>query len=207
MNGSFIDESRDPLRTPPKKKQKRLTFYNKGWEKDEEYKDWLRQKDADNTSARCLWCTKTFSVKFEGVGAVKAHFKSKTHQNSALSQKSSQKIKEFLNVENSNKGMQVAKREVASVYHNVRHGLSYNSLDCTHKLLPVLFSDSQIAKKIHCGRTKSAAIAQSVLGPHSESILVNDLKTAEYFSIASDATSKGEWLRFTLCPIVPFLTD
>ena len=59
-------------------------------------------------------------------------------------------------------------------------------------LRPVLFSDSEIAKKIDCGRTKAAAIAQSVLGPYSESLLVDELKNAEYFSIASDATSKGK---------------
>ena len=57
-----IEESHDPASTPPKKKQKRKCIYKKEWEEKEEYKDWLRQKDNDNTTARCLFDTITFAT-------------------------------------------------------------------------------------------------------------------------------------------------
>lgn len=85
----------------------------------------------------------------------------------------------------------ITKAEVALVYHNVKHGMSYNSLDCMahnmHKLIP----DSAIAAKMTCGRTKASAITRNVLGPYSKEVLTKDLKDTPYFSIGSDASNVG----------------
>lgn len=53
--------------------------------------------------------------------------------------------------------------EITSTYHTVKHSLSYNSMDCFQKLLPLMYADSKIAKNVECGRTKSAAIVCEVL--------------------------------------------
>lgn len=42
-----------------------------------------------------------------------------------------------------------------------------------------------------CGRTKSAAITRSVLGPFSQEKVVSDLKRVDYFAVSSDASNVG----------------
>ncbi|CAG9768290.1 unnamed protein product [Ceutorhynchus assimilis] len=45
------------------------------------------------------------------------------------------------------------------------HNQSYNSLDCSFKLDTKIYTDSKVAVKLSCGRTKSQAIVQNVLPP------------------------------------------
>lgn len=85
----------------------------------------------------------------------------------------------------------IASAEVVLVYHNVKHGLSYNSLDCLAKNIHQIVPDSEIAAKITCGRTKASAITRNVLGPYSQEKLISDLKESHYFSVGSDASNVG----------------
>ena len=77
------------------------------------------------------------------------------------------------------------------MYHSVSHHLSYASLDCGNKLLPKICPDSEIARKISCGRTKASSITEGVLAPKSQELLLEELKGANFFSVASDASNKG----------------
>ncbi|CAH0405229.1 unnamed protein product [Chilo suppressalis] len=54
-----------------------------------------------------------------------------------------------------------------------------------------MYSDSKIAAKLSCGRTKAAVIARNVLAPYAQEQLVSDLKTCDYFSVSSDASNIG----------------
>jgi len=115
------------------------------------------------------------------------------HKNPEEAQKKSVNLKQMLSNETSLEGLEVIRKEVASTYHSVQHGQSYNSLDCYHKLLPVMFPDSPTAQKLRCGRTKATAIVQTVLGPFTETFLVKRLRDVPYFSVCSDATNKGKF--------------
>lgn len=53
-----------------------------------------------------------------------------------------------------------------------------------------LFSDS-LAKKISCGRTECEGIWESVFAPAAQEILLNGIKEAEFFSVSTDASNKG----------------
>lgn len=89
-----------------------------------------------------------------------------------------------------------------SIYHGLRHHHSYLSTDCGIKLNAKIYSDSKLSKQVHCGRTKSEAIVKNVLGPKSVEMIINDLKPANqnpvYFSIASDASNKGNQKLFPI---------
>ncbi|EEZ97442.1 hypothetical protein TcasGA2_TC011273 [Tribolium castaneum] len=50
-----------------------------------------------------------------------------------------------------------------------------------------------------CGRTKCAAICENVLVPFSVQLVLEDLETSSFFSIASDASNKGNRKLFPLC--------
>lgn len=51
-------------------------------------------------------------------------------------------------------------------FHTVKHHNSSRSMDCTSALLKKAFPDSDTAKKINNGRTKTEAIVNGVLAPH-----------------------------------------
>ena len=57
--------------------------------------------------------------------------------------------------------------EVTSVYHTVQHATSYRAGDCGAKLATTIYPDSDIAKRMACGRTKAEAIVTDVLAPAS----------------------------------------
>lgn len=86
--------------------------------------------------------------------------------------------------------------ELALIYHNVKHSLSYNSLDCLAKNISKFIPDSQIAAKMTCGRTKASAITRNVLGPYSQEKVISELKECNYFSVASDASNVGNLKTF-----------
>uniref|UniRef100_A0A6Q2Y727 DUF4371 domain-containing protein n=1 Tax=Esox lucius TaxID=8010 RepID=A0A6Q2Y727_ESOLU len=92
----------------------------------------------------------------------------------------------------------IAAAELTSVFHCVTHQQSYKSLDCAMKLTPKLYSDSAIAKHICCGRTKAEALVTNILAPlasdFSQSLESKDM----YFSIATDASNKGNVKTFPI---------
>lgn len=109
----------------------------------------------------------------------------------ALSQKLSQSISNFVTTADSKDETLVSRAELMFVYHNVVHGLSYNSLDCQIKLSSSIYCDSKIASKISCGRTKAAAITRNVLAPYSQETVSSALKESYFFSVSSDASNIG----------------
>jgi hypothetical protein len=76
---------------------------------------------------------------------------------------------------------------------------SYRSADCDTKLCQTLFPDSDILKKVSCGRTKAKAIVTGVLAPasvddslgilHRNLIEVEEEYLTPYFSIASNVSN------------------
>ncbi len=93
----------------------------------------------------------------------------------------------------------IAAAELTSIFHCVTHQQSYTSLDCVMKLTPKLYSDSAIAKHISCGRTKAEALVTSMLAPLASEFTQCLQSEDLYFSIATDASDKGNVKSFSLC--------
>lgn len=174
----------------PSKKAKRLTKYNQSWENSY---SWLKQVKENPYHASCRLCNKDFSCAHGGLSDVKQHASTKSHKTIVSNRASSNLTQYFSKPDKSASETEekIAAGELASVYHTVRHSLSYNSMDCSHKLLPYICSDSKIAQKFSCGRTKAESIICEILAKES---VKNILKTAHeknlYFSIATDASNK-----------------
>jgi len=126
-----------------------------------------------------------------------------------MTEKTSYKMSDFFTKQNSSESEKVSFAELVQISHCVKHNISYNSLNCGMKLLPQLFSDSTIAKKLSCGRTKSESIVKEVLGPKAEEITIKALKNPEkeisihcnevYFSIMTDTSNKGNRKMYPIC--------
>jgi hypothetical protein len=66
-------------------------------------------------------------------------------------------------------------------------------MDCANKLSTDVFHDSDLAKKMLCGRTKAEATVKNVLAPRSVQdfidVLKDPAKSRIIFSIANDASN------------------
>ncbi|TBU01100.1 hypothetical protein CWI37_0807p0020 [Hamiltosporidium tvaerminnensis] len=142
--------------TPPKQ-AKRLTKYGKTWETSHP----LSKEVKNNTfKAFCTICNEELSCAHGGISDLKHHASSASHIN-IIKTKASSALSKFINKPNDavlEFKISVSFGEITCVYHTVNHGLSYNSMDCGHKLLPTVCSDSKIAQKFSCGRAKATAI-------------------------------------------------
>ena len=156
-----------------KKKRTYLTSFNEVWLKKEEYKPWLSK--IDDFTAKCTLCNVMFTVKHDSEKALRTHNTSKRHKESSSSARSNSLMTSFVTRKDSPEEYKVAAIEAASIYHCVNHHQSYLSLDCSMKLNTKLFSDSCLAKKLHCGRTKAEAVIENVIAPKALEIVLEDL--------------------------------
>lgn len=159
--------------------KRRLTNFCEQWKVFPKYAKWIRKKD--DYTAECKLCHTDILIKYEGCRSLNKHITTKKHVKMEMSQKLSQSISKFVVPTETNIETQIARAELVCVYHNVVHGLSYNSIDCQIKLSAVLHCDSRIANNITCGRTKAAAIARNILAPYSQQVTVDALKKNYYF--------------------------
>lgn len=109
-------------------KKKRYCRYCESWNVAPEYCQWIKKKDEH--TAFCKLCQTDVSVKYEGSLSLNKHIKTKKHSKMISSQKISQNISNFVVPAENKTEKLIAKAELTSVFHNVVHGLSYNSLDC-----------------------------------------------------------------------------
>jgi hypothetical protein len=62
-------------------KRRLVTFQNELLSNND-YKDWVKR--VDDFNVMCKYCKQSFTIKYEGVGALKAHLNSDKHKKSAL---------------------------------------------------------------------------------------------------------------------------
>ena len=174
--------------------------FNDDWLQRDEYCKWL--KKIDEITGMCLLCNIKFTIKHDGEKAVKKHFNSQTHLTALKCAKENQLIMSFLPKTNSPDDVKVAIIELSQIYHGLKHIHSYCSIDCGMKINSLLYFDSTIGKKIHCGRTKAEAIVENILAPKSIQVVLDELGInngkAIPFSLANDASNKGNRKMFPI---------
>ncbi len=178
-----------------KKKAKRECYFNDNWLKNEKFKDFLSK--IDDKTATCRLCNVSFTVKYDGIDSIESHSKSNKRKNWIVSKKVTEPINNFFVKKSTCEQNKVIASQITIIYHNIRHNLSYNSLDCNLKLIAKIFQDSKVAKKISCGRTKSEMILVNVLYPVSVQSKLSEL--GNKFSISIDASNKANVKYFPLC--------
>lgn len=164
-------------------KKKRFGIFNDNWLKDENSKSWLMKYD--NEYAKCRICQIQFTIKHDGVGAIKQHINSQKHKNMNNEQKQNQLFHNFFESKNTPENESLALCELSFTYHSVKHHHSYNSADCFMKNAKILFPDSKLAQKLRCGRTKMEVIVKNILAKASLENVLHDLKNDSVSSIVS----------------------
>ncbi|MGH0141386.1 UNVERIFIED_CONTAM: hypothetical protein FKN15_073639 [Acipenser sinensis] len=141
-------------KSPSTKKVQRFCSFRDEWLEMDDFKACISKDHSDATSARCIVCHTSFTVKHDDVSAVKTHQTSDRHKLAFQAQKSSDTLSNFFVKKNTEEEDSVIASEISLVYHGVTHHHSYLSQDCGNKLYAKVFPDSKITKKLYCGRTK-----------------------------------------------------
>ncbi|XP_066486947.1 MAX gene-associated protein isoform X3 [Tiliqua scincoides] len=142
--------------------------------------------------AECLVCPAgTYvSVANKGAQALEIHIQSQKHRRSIQNCSSIADIATFV-AQSSKPSHAVNAAEATLAFHDISHHSSYRSMDCTPKLNAEIYSDSDVAKKVSCTRTKTEAIVNKVLGPHSVDVTIQCLKGVSCFGVCTDGSSHG----------------
>ncbi|KAJ8019187.1 hypothetical protein HOLleu_42396 [Holothuria leucospilota] len=64
-------------------------------------------------------------------------------------------------------------------------------MDCTPGLTRQICSDSEIARKMSCARTKTEAIVNNVIAPHGVEIVKEAMKNISHCFVSTDASNHG----------------
>ena len=73
-------------------------------------------------------------------------------------------------------------------FHSITHHNSYRSMDCTSGLLRKVFTDSVTAQSAH---TKTEAIVNAVIAPHSVEVALEALEEIPYCGVSTDGSNRG----------------
>ena len=119
--------------------------FNDNWLTNEKYKQFLEK--IDENTANCKLCNVSFTVKYLGVYSINSHSKSDKHKNALIGKRLTNPINNFFITKETSEEKRLIASEIAMIYHNIQHNLSYNSLDCNLKTISKRFDDSKIAKK------------------------------------------------------------
>uniref|UniRef100_A0A8C4S9U8 HAT C-terminal dimerisation domain-containing protein n=1 Tax=Erpetoichthys calabaricus TaxID=27687 RepID=A0A8C4S9U8_ERPCA len=144
----------------------------------------------NETEAKCMVFDSYVSVANKGMLDLQRHIESERHRKMVRTYDSNAKMTFFV-PKHSTADKKAHAAEATLAFHTVAHHQSYRSMDCTAGLMHKLFADSDTAKNISCGRTKSEAIINCIIGPHSVTKLVQTLNDIRYFGVATDASNHG----------------
>ena len=161
----------------------------------DEFKSWLEKIKGDPHSAKCRLCYKTISVAGQGVKALESHVKSTKHRerlpqsnNSTIAFPSSDKTTESATTSTSKQTSIVdmsvnqlaSKAEIMWSVDVVLSHYSFNSVCNKSELFCRMFSDSKIAEKFSCGKTKCSYIVCFGIAPYFKGQLDNTFTEAEH---------------------------
>ncbi|GFS75352.1 dimer_Tnp_hAT domain-containing protein [Trichonephila clavipes] len=130
-------------------------------------------------------------VAYDGLKAVTHHAEAKKRKECESAAAMSHRMKSFFTPKGSAQSEKVGIAELTEVYHSIKRHISYVAHDCSLKVLKQVINDSDIVKQMTGGRTKCTALVNQVLFPYSMELVQEDLKNYVPFSVANDASNKG----------------
>ncbi|KAI6660119.1 hypothetical protein LOD99_10563 [Oopsacas minuta] len=158
----------------------------------------IKSSNKGNDFVYSTICNVDISLASAGISSVKKHIDTIKHSSSQQMITSTQSLGLFIKERYSPISLKISAAEGTFAFHTVKHHHSFRTMDCTSNLLPVCFSDSDIAKNFHSTRTKTEAIITGVLAPMSIEEVLSELQTGIAFSLSTDASNHAELKTFLI---------
>ena len=156
------------------------------WEEVPEFKPWLAKSNDSKYLAYCKLCCLPLKAS-SGKNDIKKQQNSESHQahlKSVTMQKSVGKcFEDYTGIKR-----QVIKAEIQNAALICEHNLPFSLADHLILMEKSSFSDSKIADRISCSRTKATGIVKNVLGTQQQENLTNILKKNR-FSLCIDEST------------------
>ena len=161
----------------------------------------LSGTDGDD-HAFCTLCKVRFSVRHGGANDIRKHFATAKHASAVSSRQTSRSLSHFgfgsslaarearMRAEELN--LKVQRAEALFVHFIAEHNLPFRTGDHFTKLAKSMFSDSDIARKFQCSRTKTSALTKYGNGKWVHDQLVASLTTSSppvFFSLLVDESN------------------
>lgn len=143
------------------------------------------------TEAYCTICDCSISIKHKGVSDIETHITSKKHKTKLTTVNTNKKVTDSFASSSSGSKQKQSAAEGTLAFHTVKHHQSYNSMECTGRLMKVIFPDSNIASEMTCSRTKTEAIINGVISPWVVKNLTVSLNNIHYIGVSTDASNHG----------------
>ncbi|CAG9840758.1 unnamed protein product [Diabrotica balteata] len=173
------------------KKLKYTQKYRKDWEDDANFRGWLRPGKS-NSDAYCTVCNKTISIGATGKSILLRHKETTQHIKLTKSAKKQQTLTSMSKFKNVNSLEDSAKQtDIYVAAYVTEHNISYSAAEHLPKLIEKICPDSEIAKKMKCGRTKVSSVVKNVIGKQNELNIINILKTDKFSLIVDESTDRS----------------
>lgn len=143
------------------------------------------------TEAYCMICNCNLSIKHKGMSDIETHINSNKHKTKLTTVNSNKKVTDSFAPSHSGSKQKQSAAEGTLAFHTVKHHQSYNSMECTGRLMKVIFPDSNTASEMTCSRTKTEAIINGVISPWVVKNLTISLKDVYYLGVSTDASNHG----------------
>lgn len=170
------------------KKQRIMQRFNVSWLEEAGFKTWLARSTKGDSFAYCKQCSTDLSIAAGGKNDIYKHSKTAKHQSTSPST-SQQSMSSFVfKKEDTDR---VKEGEILLSTFVAEHNLSMNVMEHLPKLIKRVCPDSDIAKKLTCGRTKTTAIIKSVTGAYAKEQIIQHLKLNKFSLLLDESTDRG----------------
>jgi hypothetical protein len=146
--------------------------------------------------AFCDLCHSDMNTSSGDISHLKKHVKSSGHLSALKEKNCHHAISKFL-LRDTPADIKSAAVEGTLAFHAVKQQHSFNSTNCTTQLVESLFSDSNVVKKLSCGRIKIEAIIKGVLTPVSVNAILHSLGDKPYAN-STDASNHRQIKMFSI---------
>lgn len=139
----------------------------------------------------CVTCNNAIiNIRNKGRHSLLQHMSTEKHEKNVRSAQKTVPL-DTSKLTNSEESNLIAAVEATLAYHTVYHHISYNSTDCSHRLIGKLFPDSKVATKVQSGKTKTQAIVDNVLAPYAMDVVRDVLKNIKFVGVSTDGSNFG----------------
>ncbi|KAH6936453.1 hypothetical protein HPB50_017562 [Hyalomma asiaticum] len=173
----------------PFPKKKYVRKYKAEWEMQEQFRGCISRSTKGINFAYCKACDVHLAARKR---ELEKHVATKKHVSNAkklVGQQTLLSMPSTSQVTQESSG--VSEGEIGLAAFLAEHNLTFTVMEHLPKLMAAICTDSNIMRKIVCGRTKAAAIMRNVTGRESKEKLCSLLRTNKFSLIVDEATDSS----------------
>lgn len=179
------------MSTPPAKRKRRpyTQKYTVVCEHDPKFKGWLSKSDKGPLYFHCKLCN---SDGRAGKSEIEKHAAGAKHKNIVESAQCATSVLDMPSVSGENRiERKVKEAEIRLAAVVSKLNLPFSASDELIPVIKAVCPDSDVAKKLKCGKTKCAAIVKNVLGRKKSDELINLLRENCFSLMVDESTDRG----------------